>query len=268
MNKRVYKIGLFLSIILLLGVIVYLLVGFVNERNTRRFYEDLANMARQEEPVVAPEPEEEPAEEAVLEESEPEPVVIPIDFASLQAMNSDIYAWIYIPGSNINYPILQSPELNQEFYLSFTAERQHSALGAIFTQNYNNQEFTDPVTMIYGHHIRTDGPKFSQVHSYWNPEFFEAHRDLIIYLPDRILHYRVFAVSVFDDRHIMYAYDFDEAGQFREFLTDLHEFRTLQRHWADDISVEDDDKIVVLSTCTVDGRQRVLLGAVLVYEET
>ena len=67
---------------------------------------------------------------------------IPIDFAQLQAQNPDIYAWIQIDGTNINYPVAQSATDN-EYYLNHTIEGQEGYPGSIYTENWNTKEFTD-----------------------------------------------------------------------------------------------------------------------------
>ena len=49
------------------------------------------------------------APEESAEDAEPEPVVLPVDFAALQEVNPDIYAWLEIPGTTIDQPVLQHP---------------------------------------------------------------------------------------------------------------------------------------------------------------
>ena len=70
----------------------------------------------------------------------PEPVEIPIDFPSLQAQNPDVYAWIQVPGTEVDYPILQSPDDNG-YYLDHDINKSEAAAGAIFTENYNTKTF-------------------------------------------------------------------------------------------------------------------------------
>ena len=63
-------------------------------------------------------------------ESEQESVEIPIDFDSLQARNPEAYAWITIPGTAIDYPVLQS-ETDNTYYLTHTINGVESPEGAI-----------------------------------------------------------------------------------------------------------------------------------------
>ena len=64
---------------------------------------------------------------------------IPVDFDSLQKENPDIYAWITIPDTVIDYPIVQSSEDNA-YYLNHSAEKTDSVSGAIYSENYNKKK--------------------------------------------------------------------------------------------------------------------------------
>ena len=57
-------------------------------------------------------PEEEPAVQQEMEEPAETTVEIPIDFTALKEQNPDVYAWIQVPGTAVDYPILQSPTDN------------------------------------------------------------------------------------------------------------------------------------------------------------
>ncbi len=137
----------------------------------------------------------------------PEPAVYesPVDFASLQEMNPDIYAWLYIPETDISYPILQSGDGDDEFYLNHDSTGKSSRDGSIFTQGaYNAKDFNDPVTLVYGHHMRS-GAMFGNLQEIYSAQGgLKAHQAIVVYLPDRELRYQVFAAVPHDMRHILY----------------------------------------------------------------
>ena len=83
--------------------------------------------------TVSPEP-------VITEQKEPPQV--PIDFAALREKNPDVYAWIRIPGTDIDYPVLQR-EGDNSYYLNHTLEGKERPEGAIFTEGYNGQDFSD-----------------------------------------------------------------------------------------------------------------------------
>ena len=100
----------------------------------------------------AEQPEEAPEEQKPPYES-------PVDFESLWRENSDIYAWLDLPGTKISDPILQR-DGEDTYYLKHDAHGQPSSWGSIFTESlYNTTTFADPVTVIYGHQT-SDGSMF------------------------------------------------------------------------------------------------------------
>lgn len=87
-------------------------------------------------------------ETATEEQSE----VIPVKFEELQAVNPDVYAWITVPGTDIDYPILQHASDNS-YYLMHNIDGSYGYPGCIYTENMNSKDFTDNNTVIYGHNI-------------------------------------------------------------------------------------------------------------------
>ena len=103
----------------------------------------------------------------------------PIDFASLRVENPDIYAWIYIPDTNVNYPVLQNPT-DDSYYLKHDKDGNYSEAGAIYSQLANKTDFSDPVTVLYGHNMNSGG-MFATLHYFENKDFFDSHQDMYIY---------------------------------------------------------------------------------------
>ena len=209
---------------------------------------------------------EEVKTEEPAEEPESAPVTIPIDFASLQAQNPDVYAWITVPGTNIDYPILQSDGYNS-YYLDHTLNGESSPEGSIFTENYNSKDFEDPNTVIYGHNMK-NGSMFQNLHNYQDRDFFDNNRDVIIYTPDAIRHYKIFAAYLYDNRHILESFDFNDPWVYKQYLDQIFSIRDMNSCIDTDTKVGVEDKIITLSTCY--GTQhdvRYLVQAVLVSIE-
>lgn len=95
----------------------------------------------------------------------------PIDFSALWGKNVESYAWLYIPGAEINAPIQQSA-LDDSFYLTHDQDGNYSPVGCAFTQLANAQDFSDQVTVIYGHNV--DGI-FATLHYFEDAEFFKQN---------------------------------------------------------------------------------------------
>lgn len=203
---------------------------------------------------------QEPAE---TETEAGEPVEIPIDFEALWEINPEAYAWITIPGTEIDYPILQS-ETDNTYYLTHNIEGEESPEGAIFTEDYNSKDFEDPNTVIYGHNMR-NGSMFQGLHEYMDRAFFDENREVLIYLPDKILHYEIFAAYLYDDRHLLESFDFEDEDVFEAYLNRIFSIRDMNSFIDTDMEVTAEDKIITLSTCySNESNQRYLVQAVLV----
>jgi sortase B len=191
-----------------------------------------------------------------------EEYVSPIDFESLWAVNEHVYAWITVPGTDIDYPILQHPTNNSK-YLEYNIDGSFGRPGCIYTENMNALDFTDPNTVIYGHNMR-NGTMFAQLHEFRNSDFFNENREVVIYLPDRELRYYVFAAYVYDDRHLMYSFDFANPDVYAAYLEAIYDRRGAGDNIDREAIVGGDDRIITLATC-VRGQEdkRLLVQAVL-----
>lgn len=173
---------------------------------------------------------------------------IPVDFDSLQKENPDIYAWITIPDTVIDYPIVQSSEDNA-YYLNHSAEKTDSVSGAIYSENYNKKNIDDPITLLYGHNMK-DGSMFAGLHKYEEDTYFNDHKDLVIYTPDAILKYKIFAAYRTDDRHILLYYNLGAEDYNRQaYLNDILNQRTMGAMLDQSAPVSTESKILTLSTC-------------------
>ena len=199
---------------------------------------------------------------------EEEKGVIPIDCAALQETNPDVHAWIKIDGTNIDYPVVQNEE-QEEYYLTHTWEGKYAAEGAIFTQAFNKKDFTDFNTVIYGHQMG-EGVEtmFHQLGNYLDDEYMKDHSEIVIYTPEHILTYKVFAAVVYDDRHLMKYYDYDKAEDRQAFLDSLKNSRDMRNKYNDQLEVTTSDRIISLSTCiAAEPDHRLLVEAVLTDEK-
>ncbi len=190
----------------------------------------------------------------------------PIDFASLQQNeNSDIYAWIKVPGTRVDYPVLRS-ETNDNFYIDHGVNKEYSFAGAIYSQFCNRRDFKDRVTVLYGHNM-ADNSMFASLHSFEDADFFAQNRDMTIYTPDKELSYEIVSAYVGDDSHIMNSYDFYNDEVFIGFLDNIMNPHSVQSNVRDGVSLGINDRIVILSTCLNYGEGRYLVAARLVSEK-
>ena len=190
-----------------------------------------------------------------------------IDFADLQEnVNPDIYAWIYIPDTQIDYPVLQHPTDNY-YYLEYNLDGSKGYPGCIYTEDYNEKDFSDPNTVIYGHNMK-NGTMFAGLHKFEDSEYFEEHPYVYVYTEDRLFAYEIFAAHESGNEHILYNNDFSDSYVFAKYLAEIMTGRTMNGNIREDLSVTADDRIVTLSTCVANRpEKRYLVQGVLLNED-
>ncbi len=222
------------------------------------------SLAQSEAAIAAPTPTPTPSSTPIPTVSAAE---IPIDFALLQEMNEDVYAWIEIPDTEVNYPILQH-ESDDSYYLEHTIDHIASLPGAIYTEKTDGQDFSDFNTVIYGHNMAND-TMFGSLSKYREEEgYLQEHRNIIIYTETEKRTYRIFAAVVYDNRYIPYVYDDDSIADRQAFLDSLYSVAGAGSIFLEDVAVTTQSQIITLSTCIGSmPNNRFLLVAVYVGEE-
>lgn len=186
----------------------------------------------------------------------------PINFAELQEINPEIYAWIRIPNTNIDYPVAQSAT-DDNFYLHHDIYGKYIFSGTIYSEMRNRKDFSDPNTILYGHNM-TKGYMFQNLYKFQDEEFFINNKEFYVYTPDSILTYTVYAAYQYDDRHILNSFDFYDKDVFAEYIESTKNPRFMLKNIRQDVEVTTDDKIITLSTCLGNGKYyRYLVQGVL-----
>ena len=189
-----------------------------------------------------------------------------IDFAELSSINPDIYAWIRIPDTQIDYPVLQR-EKDDTYYLRHNSGGRYAFAGSIYTEEANSRDFKDPMTVLYGHNMR-DGSMFQNLHFFEDETFFAEHPEFFIYLSGYRLTYEIFAAYRFDDTHLLGAFDFSKKKGRRAYIREVFAGISMGQNTREDVKVTAKDKLVILSTCTFDQADgRYLVQAVLRKKE-
>lgn len=119
-----------------------------------------------------------------------DPEKVTIDFEALRAVNPDVVGWIIVPGTSIDYPILQGRD-NEE-YLYKNVRGAKSVAGAIYLDSEDEEDFSSLHNILYGHHMR-NGIMFSDITQYKEQDYFDTHRDIYIYTPEDMVHLKALA---------------------------------------------------------------------------
>ena len=192
--------------------------------------------------------------EDVSEETEAPFVLYVPDFAELKRINSDVIGWIQIPGTKINYPIVQGDD--NEYYLTHTVNGEENSGGAIFMDAAIEDRFEDKNAIIYGHNLKS-GAMFSRLNRYARKSFWDANRYIYITTPFGMSTYQVFSAYQTTADADIYYYGFAEDQYFQEYLDRIVSYSIFNAG----VSVNKEDTIITLSTCANDTTQRFIVHA-------
>jgi sortase B len=172
-----------------------------------------------------------------------------VDIGKLQKeINPEIYAWIYIPQTGIDYPILQhADKADEAFYATHNEKGEEDPKGAINTEYYNLKEFKDYLTIAYGTN-HGDGTMFSNLDFYRDPEFFKSQPYIYVYTEDKLLVYKTFAEYEFESTHIILYYAPTVDWLYESYLEKLENFPGIDANVDKDAWPDKNDRILTLST--------------------
>lgn len=262
--KKIKDLCSIRNIIIFICVIVFfisagiLLNKYITEQKAQNKFDSLSNANTESTQVV--ETETELDFFAYLGIENPGKV---LDWEYLWEQNEDIYAWIYIPGTRVDYPILQH-ETDNSYYLDYNLDGTKGYPGCIYTENINAKDFSDHNTLIYGHNMK-NGTMFHDLHEFEDETFFNEHRYMFIYTPKEVLVYDIFASYKFTNAHILYSYDCYTEQGFQSYLDMIFENYGNNGNFREGVEITGEDHIITLSTC-VGGEddKRYLVQGVLV----
>ncbi len=244
------------------GVVGFILFKNYNTQKTREKYDSVASSYTNTEAPEATESTEAAATESGGKNQETTAPAKkaqknPVSFTELKKRNPDIYAWIKVPETNVDYPVLQSPN-NDNFYIDHDLDRNYAFAGSIYSQMCNKLDFQDRVTLLYGHNM-LDGSMFATLHRYSDSGFFDKNKTFTVYTPSKKLEYTVVSALEFDDRHIMNSYKFDDDKAYERFIDEIMKPHSVNYNVRSGENVTVNDKLLVLSTCLDYGDGRYLV---------
>ena len=254
---KIKKIIGIAAIVVLCGIAVFSGVVFhhqyQDQKNSAQQFEDLSNMIADvdkseldKEPVPEPD-EDEPVSETLSEEelAAREAELAMEKYRALFDQNSDFVGWISIDGTNINYPVMWTPN-NPNYYLKHSFEKEYSDYGVPYIDEdcvmgeSNNY-------VIYGHHMK-NGTMFSDLCNYTDADFCKEHPIINFDTLSGFGEYQVVAVFKFNTNHEDFRYnEYTQMNeeQFKEFMSQVH----ARQCYDTGIDAEYGDQLITLSTC-------------------
>ena len=113
-----------------------------------------------------------------------------LSFEELQDRNSDVIGWITLDDTSIDYPIVQGKDNNE--YINKSVTGAFSLSGAIFLDSRNEKDFSEPLSVVYGHNM-TGPAMFGELHEYADEDYLKTHRSGTLYVDGEYYKLKVFA---------------------------------------------------------------------------
>ncbi|MCI8418349.1 MAG: class B sortase [Lachnospiraceae bacterium] len=273
LNKEMrFRIGAVVCSVFLVCALIFLASYYARQKRGEDVYEEMRVEAGTNGEMKPQEQAGEVAEEESQEEApEAEDVDLSlrrentVDFGSLQEKNEDIYAWITVPGTQVDYPVLQHPT-QDSYYLDHTVERAEGLPGSIYSEAVHPKDFSAVHTVLYGHNMK-NGTMFGSLHSYEDETFFQENPYIYVFLPDKTLLYQIYGAVRFSDAYLPEYCNYEDEAAFTAYVEEMRN----ASGWTDpEVEVPFGSRILTLSTCIAnDSAHRYLVTGVLIdtYEK-
>ena len=182
-------------------------------------------------------------------------------YDALYAENSDLFGWVTVDGTKIDYPVMYTPD-DPEYYLHRSFEKKYSSSGVPFMDGDCYEGCLNYI--IFGHHMR-NGTMFAALIDYRNEDFWKEHKT--VKFDTLKVHGEYEIISAFYSQ----VYHVDETGVFRWYnYTDLTDEAVYNEYienvkkasrYDTGVTAEYGDELLTLSTCGKDNIQRFVVVA-------
>lgn len=166
-----------------------------------------------------------------------------ISWENLRKINSQVAAWITIPGADISYPVVQGTD--DEYYLNHNFRKAEDLFGCIFLEHNNKKDLTGSHSIIYGHNMEGN-MMFANLNRYEQPEFLKSCPEIEILTPERKFLYKIFSVEQASSQSTAFEYGYElSSPAYKLQLTELKN----NSMYDTGIEPEESAPVVTLVTC-------------------
>jgi len=267
------KTCIIISLIFISSIIFYVLFSnYVSMQKVEDIQKDINNtIAEYKEQIENKQNDEEittPPDEFITEPQNPEivtpeePKMTNVEVMSLLEINEDTVGWLKVNNTNVDYPVVQT--IDNDYYLKHNFKNKKDNSGWIFMDYRNNSINLNQNTIIYGHNMYYSGVMFGTLyktkHSNWytNPENQIIEFDTLY----GKMKWQIFSIYNIPKTNDYLTVNFDTPEIFQKFLTKI----TNRSIYSFNTPVAKTDKILTLSTCSNNGKNRLVIHAVLLSD--
>ena len=234
-NKKMIKyIVMAILLVALIGVLIYVGIKWYGDYKEAKDYNDLSELMNTQE--VQTEPEQKTEKMIKLEE--------------LHNEFPDVVGFVYIPDTNISYPVVQRND--NSYYLDHTYKGEYSARGSIFLDKDASFDRPSDNFLIYGHRNK-NGAMFEDLMKYENESFYQEHKKIYFTTLKEDVEYEIVAafrgrVYRKSETNVFRYYYFVNAANETEF-NDFVSNAKAASMYETGVTAEYGDQLLTLSTC-------------------
>ena len=168
---------------------------------------------------------------------------VTIDFDALQSIDKNVKAWITLPGTVLDYPIVQGDD--NVHYLRHLITGEYNKCGTLFIDYRCENPFVDKNTIIYGHHNK-QGLMFAEFKNYSSQEYYEKHKMLNLVTPDGRYNIEMLTMTTENGAKEFVRFNLQNDQEFLNYIEGLRKRSTFKS----DAVISPDDQIISFVTCS------------------
>ena len=173
-----------------------------------------------------------------------DPQIKSINWTQLAQTNKHIIGWISIPGTTIDYPLMQGQD--NSFYLTHDYTDNESGFGSIFMDYSQPSDFSSKNTFIYGHNIPADpNDVFTPLNKFYDSSFLKSHQTVYFYTPKAIYKGTIFAIHADSGVEYAHSMNFSSTKAYRKYINYMIDRSTVKTN----MKAKNVAKMVTLWTC-------------------
>ncbi|MBQ9018986.1 MAG: class B sortase [Bacilli bacterium] len=181
-----------------------------------------------------------------------------VSLADLRKDNDEIVSWLMVDGTSINYPIVKGND--NDYYLNHNIMKDVKSSGWTFMDYRNSIDLSDDNTIFYGHNL-INKTGFGSLINLFEKKWYDESNHYVVVLNDKGKYiYEVFSVYTIEPELYYLQNNFTNKNDYLEFLTTLKNRSIFNFN----LNLNSKDKIITLSTCTDDNKERRVVHAKLI----
>lgn len=251
------------AVVCLTAAVILIICQVKDNIQTSKNTEELqasADAVRSEtpDPLLPSAPSEPSSEESAAESppeppaSSPEPTLKPVEnpYRDSFLANSDMAAWLQIAGTEIDYPVMWTPE-DEEYYLRRGFDGSSNRNGCLILDTDSSLNPLTTNLIIHGHNMKS-GAMFGTLTDYEDEAYGQEHKNISLYTRECLRNYEVIAVfrsQVYKKSDQVFKfYQFFQADTAEEFDDFYQNIKALSLYDTG-VTAEFGDRFLTLSTC-------------------